>query len=58
MKTVHLQFERKAMVGDPKSYDKTPETSYLMEGFSGIQNADITLTSFDQRDEDWRFPKL
>ena len=34
-----LQSERKAMVGEAKSYHKNPETSYLEEGFSGIQNA-------------------
>ena len=36
------------MVGEPKSYHKTPETSYLEEGFSGIQNAALALTSCDQ----------
>ena len=46
-----LQFERKAMVGEPKSYHKTPETSYLKEGFSGIQNAAMVLISSDQINE-------
>ena len=36
-----LQFERKAMVGEPKSYHKTPKTSYLKEGFSGTVSAQI-----------------
>ena len=53
-----LQSERKAMVGEPKSYHKTPETSYLKEGFSGIQNAAMVLISSDQINEVWRFPKM
>ena len=40
-----IQFERKALVGEPKSYHKTPETSYLKEGFSGIQNTAMVLIS-------------
>ena len=36
------------MVGEPKSYHKNPETSYLEEGFSGIQNAAMVLISMDQ----------
>ena len=33
------------MVGEAKSYHKNPETSYLEEGFSGIQNAAMVLIS-------------
>ena len=50
--------ERKAMVGEAKSYHKNPETSYLEEGFSGIQNAAMVLISSDQINEVWRFPKM
>ena len=30
----------------------------IHEGFSGIQNAVVALTSFDKIDEDQRFPKM
>ena len=46
------------MVGEPKSYHKNPKTSYLDEGFSGIQNAAMVLISRDQINEAWRFPKM
>jgi hypothetical protein len=36
------------MVGEPKSYHKTPETSHLKEGLSGIQNAALVLISSGQ----------
>ena len=55
---IHLQSERKAMVGEAKSYHKTPKTSYLEEGFSGIQNTTMVLISRDQINEVWRFPKM
>ena len=53
----YVQSERKAMVGEAKSYHKNPKTSYLEEGFSGIQNAAMVLISREQIDEVWRFPK-
>ena len=53
-----IQSERKAMVGEPKSYHKNPETSYLEEELSGIQNAAMVLISRDQINEVWRFPKM
>ena len=37
---------------------KTPQSSYLEEGFSGIQNAAMVLISRDQINEAWRFPKM
>ena len=40
-----VQFERKAMVGEPKSYHKNPETCYLEERFSSIQNTAVVLIS-------------
>ena len=46
------------MVGESKSYHKNPETSYLEEGFSGIQNTAMVLISSDQINEVWRFPKM
>ena len=46
-----VQSQRKAMVGEPKSYHRTPETSYLKEEFSGIQNAVMVLISSDQINE-------
>ena len=46
-----IPFDRKTMVGEPKSYHKTPETSYLKEGFSGIQNAAMVLIISDQINE-------
>ena len=46
------------MVGEPKSYHQTPETSYLKEGFSDIQNVAMVLISRDQVNEVWRFPKM
>ena len=47
----YIQSERKAMVGKPKSYHKTPKTSYLEEGFSNIQNTAMVLISRDQINE-------
>ena len=58
MLNTYIQSERKAMVGEPKSYHKNPKTSYLEEGFSGIQNAAMVLISRDQINEVWRFPKM
>ena len=53
-----IQSERKAIVGKPKSYHKNLKTSYLEEGFSGIENAAMILISRDQIIEVWRFPKM
>ena len=41
-----------------KVLHKNPETSYVEEGFSGIFNAAMVLTSWDQINEDLRFPKM
>ena len=49
--TTYLQSERKAMVGEAKSYHKNPETSYLEEGFSGTQSAAMFLISREQINE-------
>ena len=46
------------MAGEAKSYHENPETSYHEEGISGIQNAAIALTCWDQNNEDGRFPKM
>ena len=46
------------MVGEAKSYHKTPEASYIEEGFSGIHNAAMVLISSNQINEVWRFPKM
>ena len=46
------------MVGEAKSYHKTPKTSYLKEGFSGIQNAAMVLIRSDQINEVWSGPKV
>ena len=38
-------------------YIEFSETRYL-EGFSGIENIALALTSYDYIDKDWRFSKM
>ena len=42
----------------PRYYRDQYETSYLQDGFLGIQNAAMALTSWDRINEDWRLPKM
>ena len=42
----------------PRYYIDQYETSYLQDGFLGIRNAAMALTSWDHINEDWRFPKM
>ena len=53
-----LQSELKAYDRELKVLHKNPETSYVEEGFSGISNAAMVFTSWDQINEDYRFPNM
>ena len=55
---LHIEWCRKGMDQELIVLHKNPETSYVKEEFSGIQNAAMALTSRDHINEDLRFSKI
>ena len=52
IESVRIQWCRKGMDQELKVLHRNPETSYVEEGFSGILNVAMVLTSWDKMDED------